>query len=135
MTPGAAIADFATSPRRHGTIATGLGLLAFACHSFADEVSAGDEYMYSAGIAMYLAGFYGVQLLVTLAIAAWKLVGKEPKSAAAIFGSSLVSMAGSLLAIWTLSQMLPDSLFMPFLVAIAVLPPVFWWLSFRLRRH
>ncbi|MGN7919631.1 hypothetical protein [Lysobacter sp. ESA13C] len=128
-------ADIATSSRCYRTMATGLGLVACACNSFADEASAGDEYMYSAGIAMYLVGFYSIQLLVTLALSAWKLFGKDPGSAASIFGRSLVSMAGSLLAIWMLSQMLPDSLFVLFLFAIAVLPPAFWYLSFRLRRR
>lgn len=135
MTPSMAVAADIASSRRHGAMAAGPGLLAFACISFADEVSAGDEYMYWAGMGMYLAGFYCIQLLVTLAICAWKLFGKDPGSAAAVFGRSLASMAGSLLAIWMLSQMLPDSLFTLFLFALAVLPPVFWYLSFRLRRR
>ncbi|WP_046655690.1 hypothetical protein [Lysobacter capsici] len=130
------VADIATFSRRYGVIAAAPALLAFSCDSFADEVSAGEEYMYSAGIAIYLAGFYAIQLFVTLAISAWKLFGeKGPGSAAAIFAASLASMAASLLAIWMLSQILPDSLFKLFVFAIAVLPPIFWYLSFKLRRR
>lgn len=118
------------SVRRRLRLIAGMALIA----AFGEAAASGhDDPMlaYSSALMMYLAGFYALQLSVSLLILIRQWWAVSAKAAALGFLRSLATLPVYLLIVWLLATMLPDGAVWVFLGAVVVLPPVLWYLSYK----